>query len=146
MPRFARLFDSAEDIVEAFREALKQRDAEGALRLWLDEDSITCVLPDGQRLIGHEQLRQAFSQLLEEQPVLVDAIETSSHASMAVSIFDVTEALRFGSDRVEADLFVHTTYVLMQNHEGWRLAHVHCSPANAVQVAAVAAAPGQALH
>ncbi|WP_434033169.1 YybH family protein [Cupriavidus sp. a3] len=146
MPRFARLFDSAEDIVEAFREALKQRDAEGALRLWLDEDSITCVLPDGQRMIGHEQLRQAFSHLLEEQPVLVDAIETSSHASMAVSIFDVTEALRFGSDRVEADLYVHTTYVLMQNHEGWRLAHVHCSPANAVQVAAVAAAPGQALH
>ena len=83
MPRFARLFDSAEDIVEAFREALKRRDAEGALRLWLDEDSITCVLPDGQRMIGHEQLRQAFSQLLEEQPVLVDAIETSSHASMA---------------------------------------------------------------
>ena len=146
MPRFARLFDSAEDIVEAFREALKQRDAEGALRLWLDEDSITCVLPDGQRMIGHEQVRQAFSQLLEEQPVLVDAIETSSHASMAVSIFDVTEALRFGSDRVEADLYVHTTYVLMQNHEGWRLAHIHCSPANAVQVAAVAAAPGQALH
>ncbi|MEM5430067.1 YybH family protein [Cupriavidus oxalaticus] len=146
MPRFARLFDSAEDIVEAFREALKLRDAEGALRLWLDEDSITCVLPDGQRMIGHEQLRHAFSQLLEEQPVLVDAIETSSHASMAVSIFDVTEALRFGSDRVEADLYVHTTYVLMQNHEGWRLAHIHCSPANAVQVAGVAAAPGQALH
>jgi hypothetical protein len=87
-----------------------------------------------------------LSQLLEEQPVLIDAIETSSHSSLGVSIFDVTEALRFGEGRVEADLFVHTTYVLMQNHEGWRLAHIHCSPANAVQVAAVAAAPGQALH
>jgi len=146
MPRFARLFDSAEDIVDAFREAMKLRDAEGALRLWLDEDSVTCVMPDGQRLIGHDSLRQAFAHLLEEQPVLIDAIETSSHSSLGVSIFDVTEALRFGEGRVEADLFVHTTYVLMQNHEGWRLAHIHCSPANAVQVAAVAAAPGQALH
>ena len=53
MPRFARLFDSAEDIVDAFREAMKLRDADGALRLWLDEDSVTCVMPDGQRLIGH---------------------------------------------------------------------------------------------
>ena len=52
MPRFARLFDSAEDIVDAFREAMKLRDADGALRLWLDEDSVTCVMPDGQRLIG----------------------------------------------------------------------------------------------
>ena len=83
MPRFARLFDSAEDIVDAFREAMKLRDADGALRLWLDEDSVTCVMPDGQRLIGHENLRQAFAQLLEEQPVLIDAIETSSHASLA---------------------------------------------------------------
>lgn len=146
MPRFARLFDSAEDIVEAFREALKLRDAEGALRLWLDEDSVTCVLPDGQRLIGHESLRQAFQSLLDKQPVLIDAIDTSSHATMGVSIFDVTEALRFDVKHVEADLYVHTTYVLMQNHEGWRLAHVHCSPANATQVAISTATAGQALH
>ncbi|EHP42857.1 hypothetical protein OR16_12118 [Cupriavidus basilensis OR16] len=146
MPRFARLFDSAEDIVEAFREAMKLRDADGALRLWLDEDSVTCVMPDGQRLIGHEHLRQAFAQLLDVQPVLIDVMETSSHTSMGVAIFDVTEALRFGDDRVEADLYVHTTYVLMQNHEGWRLAHIHCSPANAAQVATVSTAPGQALH
>ncbi len=146
MPRFARLFDSAEDIVDAFREALKLRDAEGALRLWLDEDSVTCVMPDGQRLIGHEHLRQAFALLLEQQPVLVDVIETSSHATIGVSIFDVTEALRFAIDRVEADMYVHTTYVLMQNHEGWRLAHIHCSPANAAQVVTSSATGGQALH
>jgi len=146
MPRFARLFDSAEDIVDAFREAMKLRDTESVLRLWIDEDSVTCVLPDGQRLIGHDHLRQSFAQLLEEQPVLIDAIETNSHATFGVAIFDVTEALRFGADRVEADLYVHTTYVLMQNHEGWRIAHIHCSPANAAQVAVLAATPGQALH
>ena len=79
--------------------------------------------------------------------MLVDVIEASSHTSLGVSIFDVTEALRFGGDRVEADLYVHTTYVLMQNHEGWRIAHIHCSPANAAQLAgASSAVPGQALH
>ena len=64
----------------------------------------------------------------------------------AFQLWDAYLYKAFGEDRVEADLYVHTTYVLMQNHEGWRLAHIHCSPANAVQVAAVAAAPGQALH
>lgn len=146
MPRFARLFDSAEDIVDAFREALKLRDADGALRLWLDEDSITCVMPDGQRLIGHDDLRQAFMQLLDRRPVLVDVLESSSHSTLGVSIFDVTEALRFDAERVEADLYVHTTYVLMQNHEGWRIAHIHCSPANPARVTIAAATAKQALH
>lgn len=146
MPRFARLFDSAEDIVEAFREALKMRDADGALRLWLDEDSITCVMPDGKRLIGHEPLRQMFLEMLDRQPVLIDVLETSSHSTLGVSIFDVTEALRFGVNRVEADLYVHTTYVLMQNHEGWRIAHIHCSQANAARVAISTATSKQALH
>lgn len=30
MPRFARLFEAAEDILDAYREALKRRDADSA--------------------------------------------------------------------------------------------------------------------
>ena len=63
MPRFARLFEAAEDILEAYRDALKRRDADGALRLWLDEDSVSFILPDGQRLHGHEQLRGCLDRV-----------------------------------------------------------------------------------
>ena len=146
MPRFARLFEAAEDILEAYRDALKRRDADGALKLWLDEDSVSFILPDGQRLHGHEQLRGCLDALVEKNPVWIECLSQQVHSSLGVSIFEATEALRFSATATEADLYVHTTYVLMQNHEGWRLAHIHCSPANAVQVAAVAAAPGQALH
>ncbi|MGN5478860.1 hypothetical protein ACTMU2_23320 [Cupriavidus basilensis] len=110
-----------------FREAMELRDADSApLRLSLDEERSSSHLrhvPDGQRLIGHEHpAPRRFSQLLEEQPVLIDVIETGSHASLGVSIFDGRgTALRRGPGR--ADLYVHTTYVLMQDHEGWRLAY-----------------------
>lgn len=148
MPRFARLFDAAEDILDAWREALQRRDLESALQLWLDEESVSCVLPNGQRLSGHAALRAAFAKLLEARPMWIEPLEVMTHTSIGVAIFEVVEALRFTEDSTEADLYVHTTYVLMQNHAGWRFAHMHCSPALESEIVAVAstASRSHALH
>ena len=146
MPRFARLFEAAEDILEAYRDALKRRDADGALRLWLDEDSVSFILPDGQRLHGHEQLRGCLDALVEKNPVWIECLSQQVHSSLGVSIFEATEALRFSATATEADLYVHTTYVLMQNHEGWRIAHVHSSQAAEERVAASIASVTHSLH
>ena len=43
MTKLARLFHNADEVVEAWRDALKHRDVKGALDIWLDDDSITCV-------------------------------------------------------------------------------------------------------
>lgn len=149
MPRFARLFDAAEDILEAWREALKQRDLEGALKLWLDEEGVSCVLPNGQRLAGHSALREAYSTLLESRPIWVEPLQVVTHATIGASIFEVVEALRFTNQQsVEADLYVHTTYVMMQNHAGWRFVHIHCSPALESEVVALSgmSSRSHALH
>jgi uncharacterized protein (TIGR02246 family) len=146
MPRFARLFEAAEDILDAYREAMKRGDADSVLRLWLDEDSVSCITPDGQRLMGHEQLRQAFTRLLQQRPLWIEVIDVESHASLGVSIFRVTEALRVNESATEADLFVHTTYILLQNHEGWRIAHIHCSTANQDQLAQGVGGIAYSLH
>ena len=44
MTKLARLFDNADDVLDAWRDALKQRDVQGALDIWLDDDSITIQL------------------------------------------------------------------------------------------------------
>jgi ketosteroid isomerase-like protein len=134
MPRFSRLFEAAEDTLDAFRDAMKRRDTEGVLRLWLDDESVSCTLPDGQRVVGMERLRTLFTTLLENQPVWIEAVGVESMSTLGVSVFQATEAMRFNLDAVEADLYVHTTYVLMQNHEGWRFSHIHCSPACETQM------------
>ena len=41
MPKLARLFQNADDVVEAWRDALSHRDVQSALDIWLDDDSIT---------------------------------------------------------------------------------------------------------
>lgn len=134
MPRFSRLFEAAEDTLEAFRDAMKRRDADGVLQLWLDDESVSCILPDGQRVVGLERLRTLFSTLLDSQPVWIETVGVESISTLGVSVFQATEAMRFNLDAIEADLYVHTTYVLMQNHEGWRFSHIHCSPASETQL------------
>lgn len=146
MPRFARLFEAAEDILESFHEALRQRDLEAALRLWLDEDAVSCILPGGQRIAGHTSLREAFSQLLNKRAIWVDPIEMTTHATLGVSIFEVTEAVRFSANAVEADMYLHTTYILLQNHEGWRIAHMHSSSTTAADITTTPISATQALH
>lgn len=56
MTKLARLFHKADDVVDAWRDALRHRNVKGALDILLDDDSITCVLPEGHRLSGHVEI------------------------------------------------------------------------------------------
>lgn len=71
MSRLARLFQNADELVDAWREALAQRNVQGALDLWLDDDNITCVLPEGQRLSGHTSIRQGLERLLASRALFL---------------------------------------------------------------------------
>ena len=127
MPRFARLFQNAEDVVEAWRDCLRKTDVEGALGLWLDDDSITCVLPEGQRLSGHNEIRGGLERMLDKRPLFLEPISCIEHATMGASIYDSTEAVYLKSKQVEADFLLNITLVLLQNDKGWRIAHLHAS-------------------
>ncbi|MCC7007138.1 MAG: nuclear transport factor 2 family protein [Ottowia sp.] len=137
MSKRASLFESAESVLEAYRDALRNCDVDTVFKLWLDDESVSCVLPNGIRLTGHVQLRTMLRELLEAQPMWFEVITTTQHSTFGVAIFEATEALHFSHEASsKADLFVHTTYVFLQNHEGWRIAHVHCSPAAGVTIEA----------
>ena len=127
MPRFARLFQLPEEVVQAWHDALRRRDLDGALSLWFEEDSVSCVLPDGVRLIGHAQLREGFSGMLETRPLLLDTLSSIAHNSMGVAFIDSTEAVRLGEEFTEPALFINMTLVLIQGTKGWQIAHLHAS-------------------
>ncbi len=80
MPKLARLFHNADEVVDAWRDALKHRDVKGALAIWLDDDSITCVLPEGQHLSGHAEIRAGLERLLAKQALFLEPIACISHS------------------------------------------------------------------
>ena len=127
MSRLARLFQNANELVEAWREALAQRNVPGALDLWLDDDNITCVLPEGQRLSGHTAIRQGLERLLASRALFLEPIYCMSHATLGAAIYDTTEAVHFQPDQVEAEFFLNITLVILQDSQGWRIAHLHAS-------------------
>ncbi len=85
MPRFARLFQNPDDVVDAWRETLRQADVEGALALWLDDDSITCVLPEGNRLSGHAEIRSGIERMLNK-PLYLEPIACIEHITMGANV------------------------------------------------------------
>lgn len=127
MPRYARLFQIADEVVDAWRDCLGKGDLEGALSLWFEEDSVSCVLPDGVRLVGHSELREGLAEMLATRPIILDTLSSIAHNSMGVAFIDSTEAVRLGKEFVEPALFINMTVVLIQGAKGWQIAHLHAS-------------------
>jgi ketosteroid isomerase-like protein len=127
MSKLARLFHNADEVVEAWRDALKHRDVKGALAIWLDDDSITCVLPEGQRLSGHAEIRSGLERLLAKQALFLEPIACMSHSVLGAAVYDTTEAVHLRDDQIEAEFFLNITLVLLQDSQGWRIAHLHAS-------------------
>ena len=127
MTKLARLFDNADDVLDAWRDALKHRDVQGALDIWLDDDSITCVLPEGQRLSGHAEIRGGLERMLANQALFLEPIACISHSSLGTAIYDTTEAVHLRADQVESAFFLNITLVVLQDSQGWRIAHLHAS-------------------
>ncbi|MDO8714855.1 MAG: nuclear transport factor 2 family protein [Polynucleobacter sp.] len=127
MSKLARLFHNADEVVEALRDALKHRDVKGALAIWLDDDSITCVLPEGQRLSGHAEIRAGLERLLAKQALFLEPISCMSHSVLGAAVYDTTEAVHLKADQIEAAFFLNITLVLLQDSQGWRIAHLHAS-------------------
>ena len=127
MPKLARLFHNADDVVDAWREALRHRDIKGALAIWLDDDSITCVLPEGQRLSGHAEIRAVLERLLAKQALFLEPIACISHSVLGAAVYDTTEAVHLREDQIEAEFFLNITLILLQDSQGWRIAHLHAS-------------------
>jgi ketosteroid isomerase-like protein len=126
MFRPARLFHDVDEVIENWYMALRKGDLESALSLWFDEDTITCILPDGVRLTGHNELREGFKDLMSRSLIL-DTISSTSHSYLGTTFVDSTEAVGFNDGAVEPKFFIHMTIILVQGALGWRIAHMHTS-------------------
>lgn len=126
MSRSARLFHDVDEVLESWYSCLLKCDLEYALALWFEEDTVTCILPDGVRLTGHKQLRLGLQDLMKNA-IILDTITATSHTFMGTTFVDSTEAVRFKKSALEPSFFIHMTIILVQGTMGWRIAHLHTS-------------------
>ena len=59
-----RIFPTPQDVEAAFYEALERSDIELMMAVWAEDEEVVCVHPGGARLIGQDQVRDSWRQIL----------------------------------------------------------------------------------
>jgi ketosteroid isomerase-like protein len=127
----ATLGGSADDIENAFYEALQSADIQKLMGCWADEEDIVCVHPGGPRLIGAGAIRSAFETMfangnIQAYPERVHKIE-----SLASAVHHLVERVEVMTPQGPQKAWVLATNVFHKTPQGWRLVAHHTSPGTA---------------
>lgn len=136
---------SVDDIEHAFYEALQSGDIDAVMACWADDEDIVCVHPNGQRLIGHVQIRDAYVELFTHGPLLAIPEDVRLMSLAGGTVHSLLERLDVQTDDGPMRVHVQATNVYARTPKGWRLVLHHASPGQ-VQKAAAVVATSRTLH
>lgn len=129
MPKVSKLAaGSADDIENAFYEALQNADLERLMACWADDDEVVCIHPGGARLIGLGAIRSAFDALMSNGSVRVQAQAVRKIVAMACATHSVRERIEITTNEGPVEVFVLATNVYLKTAQGWRMVVHHASP------------------
>jgi len=125
MPRFARLFEAAADTLNAFYAAIADGNLEATMDLWIDEEFVSYIRPDGPHLHGLERIRAGLAAQFQRGRMTIEALDVRVYDSLGTVVYAAAEAHR-GPEHAESMVF--STYVMVHERGEWRIAHIHASP------------------
>jgi ketosteroid isomerase-like protein len=143
--RAVTLGGSADDIENAFYEALHTADIQKLMGCWADEEDIVCVHPGGPRLIGAGAIRAAFEVMfangnIQAYPERIHKIE-----SLASAVHHLVERVEVMTPQGPQKAWVIATNVFHKTPQGWRMVAHHTSPGTANEANDVGVKP-MVLH
>jgi len=126
MPRFAHIFEAAEDTLHAYYEAIAERNIDSLMDLWIDEEFVTCVSANGACLHGLPAIRKGLAEQINASPVTIEPLEIHVYDSLGTVVYAITEA-HCPPDPALLPALVFTTCVMIHERGKWRIAHIHAS-------------------
>lgn len=115
-----RIFASPEDAEAAFYQAIAERDLDGLMSVWSDEEELLCVHPTGELLQGHIAIRESWRVVFASTHFRAEASQLTHWHSMVVAIHHNSEVLFVGEDQTPHGP-LHVTHVFMRGAHGWRM-------------------------
>lgn len=144
--RRAIVFATAEAAEEAFYDAMQRGDAQGMMALWADDDDVTCVHPNGPRLVGIDAIRTAFEHIFGNGGVSVRVSDVRVHQGAVIAVHNLIEQVavtgRGGAQVIDCS----ATNVYVKTANGWRIVLHHASPVSEGGAAAEGSAGSAVLH
>lgn len=141
-------YDTPDGAEEAFYEAFEQRDLDAMMAVWAEDDTIVCVHPGGERLVGREAIAEAWRQIFRNEARLeFRLLHCHALSDEGVVVHSVLEEIRVDG-RPDFRAVVAATNVFVLTDGGWRLWMHHGSNMGQAPDAAVdpPAEPKPTLH
>jgi len=140
------LFASPEECERAFYEALEAADAEAVNDLWLDDEDVVCVHPNGPRLLGYAAVRNSWNAILANGPLNVRGTMRKSLDTPTVAVHNVIEEVVVSQGRTQQVVSVVATNAYVKTSAGWKMVLHHASQSNGGSAADAPSEPHAILH
>ena len=141
-----KIFPTAQDVENAFYEALEHADLEGMMAVWAEDEEIICVHPTGPRLSGPDQVRESWAKIFASGAgPRVHITQQVAVTGMMIAVHSVHENFTIEGG-ARAQVPVIATNVYLRTAAGWRMIVHHASPAPAQPQPAPRDAPPKTLH
>ena len=129
MPTPAKLMSSAEDVENAFYDAIARADLESLMALWAEDEEIVCVHPGAPRLQGHAAIRESWEMIFERGPVHIRPRQLHISNNLPCSVHNLIEEVKTPDDPDWQEAHILATNVYLKTPQGWRIVIHHASVA-----------------
>ena len=127
MPLPRKPLASAEDVENAFYDAMARADLELMMALWADDEEIFCVHPGALRLQGQAAIRESFEMIFERGPVHIRPHHLHVAHSVGCAVHSLIEEFKAPDDPNWQEAHIVATNVYMKTPQGWRMVSHHGS-------------------
>lgn len=127
------VFATPQEAEAAFYRAFAQRDLDGMMAVWADDEDIACVHPIGERLQGRVAIRHSWQSIFSNGPRMSFRVE-EPHVlrDQRLAVHQVKERIRFEDER-HFQPPVMATNIYRLGEAGWRMVLHHASPTPPVE-------------
>lgn len=123
------IFARAEDVENAFYEAIARADLDALMSVWADDEEVVCIHPTGQRLCGVAAIQDSWRAIFSGNSSLTVRITRSVRWSgMLIAVHSVVETFYLGNEPTPHGPMLATN-VFQRGANGWRLLSHHASAA-----------------
>jgi ketosteroid isomerase-like protein len=123
------LFASPAECEQAFYEALEAADADAVAELWLDDEDVACIHPNGPRLVGHAAVVGSWRAILANGPLHVRAGAKKTLETPTVALHTVIEEVVVTQGREQQVVHVYATNAYVKTPGGWKMVLHHACAA-----------------
>ena len=141
----ANLEGNADDVENAFYEAMQGGDIDRLMACWADEDDIVCIHPGGPRLVGAAAIRANFEAMFSKGVIRAWPERARKMQAVASAVHNVLERVEMLGPGGPAQSWVIATNVYHKTAQGWRMVAHHASAGTPSDIQEVLGGP-QVLH